>query len=137
MILVKLGLTAVVAALPVDGHKRRASIVVKFRSIAFAGIAALALAFHPGVASAQTQVAAVGTDGYTRAMWRGTDGSISLWKLDTVPEFCRVSRLRALCRMVPRCADYSRQQYLSVVALHRRQCTSLGARCQSKLYYLP
>jgi len=35
-------------------------------------------------ASAQTQVGAVGADGYTRAMWRGTDGSISLWKLDPV-----------------------------------------------------
>jgi hypothetical protein len=41
---------------------------------------AIALAFHPGAASAQNN--GIGGDGYTRALWRGTDGSISLWKLD-------------------------------------------------------
>ena len=48
---------------------------------------AIALACQSGAASAQTQVATVGADGYTRAMWRGTDGSISLWKLDPVLNF--------------------------------------------------
>jgi hypothetical protein len=28
------------------------------------------------------QTSGVGGDGYTRLLWRGTDGSISLWKLD-------------------------------------------------------
>src|SRR3954447_26066167 len=37
-------------------------------------------ALQPGTVSAQT--GGVGGDGYTRLMWRGTDGSISLWKLD-------------------------------------------------------
>ena len=48
---------------------------------------AIALACQPGAASAQTQVATVGADGYTRAMWSGTDGSISLWKLDAAPNY--------------------------------------------------
>jgi hypothetical protein len=61
---------------------------MKFRTAAVAAaIAALAWAFQPGAASAQTQVATVGADGYTRAMWRGTDGSIGLWKLDPVLNF--------------------------------------------------
>jgi DNA-binding beta-propeller fold protein YncE len=55
---------------------------VKFKPVLVAAVVAVALAFQPGAASAQTQVATVGADGYTRAMWRGTDGSISLWKLD-------------------------------------------------------
>jgi hypothetical protein len=37
-------------------------------------------AIHPGVASAQTS--GVGGDGITRILWRGTDGKISVWKLD-------------------------------------------------------
>jgi hypothetical protein len=37
-------------------------------------------AIQPGVLSAQTS--GVGGDGFTRLLWRGTDGSISLWKLD-------------------------------------------------------
>jgi hypothetical protein len=52
----------------------------KFRFVALAAIAAIALAFHPDAASAQNS--GLGGDGYTRALWRGTDGSISLWKLD-------------------------------------------------------
>src|SRR5664279_1828996 len=45
-------------------------------------IAAFALAstMFQGVVSAQTS--GVGNDGYTRILWRGTDGSISMWKLD-------------------------------------------------------
>ena len=58
--------------------------MVKFKSIFAAAAVAIALAFQPGAVSAQTQVAVLGPDGYTRAMWRGTDGSISLWKLDPV-----------------------------------------------------
>jgi DNA-binding beta-propeller fold protein YncE len=61
--------------------------MVKVKSIVVAAGVAIALAFQPGAASAQTQVATVGADGYTRAMWRGTDGSVSLWKLDTVLNF--------------------------------------------------
>jgi hypothetical protein len=56
----------------------------KFKSVLAAAVVAIVLAFQPNPASAQTQVATVGADGYTRAMWRGTDGSISLWKLDPV-----------------------------------------------------
>jgi len=37
-------------------------------------------AIQPGIASAQTS--GIGSDGFTRVLWRGTDGSISLWKLD-------------------------------------------------------
>jgi hypothetical protein len=37
-------------------------------------------AIQPGIVSAQTS--GVGNDGYTRVLWRATDGSISLWKLD-------------------------------------------------------
>jgi hypothetical protein len=37
-------------------------------------------AIQPAIGSAQTS--GVGSDGITRLMWRGTDGSISLWKLD-------------------------------------------------------
>jgi DNA-binding beta-propeller fold protein YncE len=48
---------------------------------------AIALACQSGAASAQTQVATVGADGYTRAMWRGTDASINLWKLDPMLNF--------------------------------------------------
>jgi hypothetical protein len=59
--------------------------MVRFKSIAFAAIAAIALAFHPGDASAQTS--GLGGDGYTRTMVRGTDGSISIWKLDPALNF--------------------------------------------------
>ena len=37
-------------------------------------------AIQPRVLSAQTS--GVGPDGFTRILWRGTDGRISLWKLD-------------------------------------------------------
>jgi hypothetical protein len=59
--------------------------MVRFKSIAFAVIAAIALGLHPGAASAQTS--GLGGDGYTRTMWIGTDGSISLWKLDAALSF--------------------------------------------------
>jgi hypothetical protein len=35
---------------------------------------------QPGIVSAQTS--GVGPDGFTRILWRGTDGRISLWKLN-------------------------------------------------------
>jgi hypothetical protein len=35
---------------------------------------------QPGTLSAQTS--GVGTDGYTRVLWRGTDGRVSVWKVD-------------------------------------------------------
>jgi hypothetical protein len=55
--------------------------MLKFKSVlAAAAVATIALAFQPSPAAAQT--AGVGVDGYARAMWRGTDGSITLWKLD-------------------------------------------------------
>jgi hypothetical protein len=54
------------------------------KSVLAATVTAIALACQPVAASAQTQVATLGADGYTRAMWRGTDGSISVWKLDPV-----------------------------------------------------
>jgi hypothetical protein len=61
--------------------------MVAFKSILAAGIVAIALAFQPGAASACC--GGVGADGYTRTWWRGTDGSISLWKLD--PNFNAVA----------------------------------------------
>jgi hypothetical protein len=33
------------------------------------------------------QTSGIGGDGYTRVLWRGTDGRISLWKLDPVLNF--------------------------------------------------
>ena len=39
-----------------------------------------AAAMHPGDASAQSS--GIGGDGDTRLLWRGTDGSISVWKLN-------------------------------------------------------
>jgi hypothetical protein len=50
------------------------------RKLLFGTIAALALALLPGIASACC--GSVGADGYIRTWWRGTDASISLWKLD-------------------------------------------------------
>ena len=41
---------------------------------------AVVSAIQPSSVSAQTS--GVGPDGFTRMMWRGTDGRISLWKLD-------------------------------------------------------
>jgi hypothetical protein len=41
-----------------------------------------AAAFQPGILSAQTS--GIGGDGNTRLLWRATDGSISLWKLNGV-----------------------------------------------------
>jgi hypothetical protein len=61
--------------------------MVTFKSIVAAAAVAIALAFQSGAVSAQTQVSLLGADGYTRAMWRGTDGSISLWKLDLALNF--------------------------------------------------
>jgi hypothetical protein len=54
--------------------------MVKLKSILAAAAVAIALAFQSGAASAQAQIPFPGADGYTRVMWRGTDGSISLWK---------------------------------------------------------
>jgi hypothetical protein len=45
-------------------------------------VAAVAMwaVIQPGTVSAQTS--GVGRDGYTRSLWFGTDGRISVWKLD-------------------------------------------------------
>jgi len=56
--------------------------MIKLKSILVAAAVAIALASQSGAASAQAQIPSPGADGYTRVMWRGTDGSISLWKLD-------------------------------------------------------
>jgi hypothetical protein len=45
-----------------------------------AAVTVIAAAVNPGTMFAQTS--GVGSDGYTRILWRGTDGEISLWKLD-------------------------------------------------------
>ena len=57
--------------------------MVKLKSILAAAAVEIALAFQSGAASAQAQIPFPGADGYTRVMWRGTDGSISLWKVDS------------------------------------------------------
>jgi hypothetical protein len=54
--------------------------MLQFKSVLAAAFVAMALAFQPGAASAQT--IGMGGDGYTRGMWHATDGSISIWKLD-------------------------------------------------------
>jgi hypothetical protein len=59
--------------------KNRCPIMIR-RLLASIAISA-ALAFQPVPASACC--GAVGADGYTRAIWHGTDGSISIWKLDS------------------------------------------------------
>ena len=48
--------------------------MLRLKSILAAGIVAIGLTFQPGAASA--------TDGYTRWIWYGTDGSVSLWLLN-------------------------------------------------------
>jgi hypothetical protein len=57
----------------------------KFKAILAAIAVGVALALPPGAASAQTS--GLGGDGYTRAMWRGTDGTAGLWKLDPALNF--------------------------------------------------
>jgi len=57
----------------------------KFKSVLAAAVVAIAFAFQPGVASAQT--IGMGGDGYTRAMWHATDGSIQIWKLDSAMKY--------------------------------------------------
>jgi hypothetical protein len=59
---------------------KRLRVSRDLKSILAAATVVIASAFHSGAASAQ--ISGFGGDGYTRAMWRGTDGSISLWKLD-------------------------------------------------------
>ena len=56
--------------------------VQKLRKTFFAIATTIALlgAIQPGIGSAQTS--GVGSDGITRLMWRGTDGTFSLWRLD-------------------------------------------------------
>ena len=51
------------------------------RKLLLGTVAALALALPQGVASACC--GGVGADGYTRTWWRGTDGSVSFWKLNS------------------------------------------------------
>jgi hypothetical protein len=55
--------------------------MINFKSIITAAVVTLALACQPGPASAQT--IGMGGDGYTRAMWHATDGSVNIWKLDS------------------------------------------------------
>jgi hypothetical protein len=57
------------------------------RLLALAAAVAMWATFQSGPVSAQTQVSVLGADGNTRGMWRGTDGSISVWKLDPVLNF--------------------------------------------------
>jgi len=46
-----------------------------------AGLSVLVWSYvHPGKLSAQTS--GVGNDGYTRVLWRATNGSVSVWKVD-------------------------------------------------------
>ena len=45
-----------------------------------AGMITLLGAIHPSIMSAQTS--GVGSDAYTRFFWRGTDSSISIWRVD-------------------------------------------------------
>ena len=47
---------------------------------ALVAIALAWCAFQPRIVSVQTS--RVGNDGFTRVLWRGTDGSVSLYKLD-------------------------------------------------------
>jgi hypothetical protein len=48
--------------------------------LTLAAVVTVLSAIHPGISSAQTS--GVGPDGFTRILWRGTDGRISLWKLN-------------------------------------------------------
>ena len=50
------------------------------RLLAVAAAAMVWMVVQPGPVSAQTS--GLGPDGYTRLLWRGTDSSISLWRLD-------------------------------------------------------
>ena len=52
------------------------------KNLLFMGAAAAVwtAALQPSVSSAQS--GGIGGDGVMRLLWRGTDGSISLWKLD-------------------------------------------------------
>jgi hypothetical protein len=57
-----------------------AGVIASKRLLAVAAAIAMWATLQSGAVSAQT--GGVGGDGYTRMMWRGTDGSISIWKLD-------------------------------------------------------
>jgi hypothetical protein len=48
--------------------------------IVLVAVTVLGLVLQPGVLSAQTS--GVGADGLTRLLWRGTDGEISVWRLN-------------------------------------------------------
>lgn len=56
--------------------------MIKLRNKLFlmTAVTTLCAAIQPAILSAQTS--GVGGDGYTRFLWRGTDGSISLWRVD-------------------------------------------------------
>jgi hypothetical protein len=45
-------------------------------------LAALAMAAWPAIQPVSAQTSSVGADGATRLLWRGTDNSASVWKLD-------------------------------------------------------
>jgi hypothetical protein len=58
---------------------------IRRKWLATAAAVALWATIQPGPVSAQTT--GIGGDGFTRVLWRGTDGSISLWKLNTSLNF--------------------------------------------------
>lgn len=62
--------------------QRKAKAMIKLRNKLFLTAAATIVfaAIQPAKLSAQTS--GVGSDGYTRVLWRATDGSISLWRVD-------------------------------------------------------
>jgi hypothetical protein len=60
--------------------ERKIMSTLRRKLLAVAAVAMIWTAIQPGIASAQTS--GIGNDGDTRALWRATDGSVSLWKLD-------------------------------------------------------
>ena len=46
-----------------------------------AALSVLFMTLRPGIVDAQTS--GLGGDGFTRVLWRGTDSSVSLWRLDS------------------------------------------------------
>ena len=53
--------------------------------LGFVAVTLLSLVLPPGILWAQTS--GVGSDGLTRLGWLGTDGRLSLWRLDATLEF--------------------------------------------------
>jgi hypothetical protein len=73
------------AGTPVNRRDKGNVMSARKRLLAVAAAVAMWATLQPGAASAQIIGLGggnIGGDGYTRAMWHGTDGSISVWKLD-------------------------------------------------------